>query len=58
MPQCAICGRLPLKGNLVSYSKIKTIKRQKINLQSKKIDGKRVKICTNCLKTISKKKTK
>lgn len=58
MPTCAICGRKPLRGNAVSHSNQKTIKRQKLNLQSKKIDGKRVRVCTSCLKTIAKQKTK
>ncbi|MFA6410682.1 MAG: bL28 family ribosomal protein [Candidatus Buchananbacteria bacterium] len=61
MPTCTICNRLPLKGNSISHSNIKTIKRQKLNLQTKTIDGKKTKICTKCLKTMAKaaqKKTK
>jgi len=37
-----------------SHSNIKTIKRQHINLQSKKVDGIRKKVCTKCLKTMAK----
>ncbi|HLC89365.1 MAG TPA: 50S ribosomal protein L28 [Patescibacteria group bacterium] len=58
MSICEICGRGPLKANWRSHSNQKTIRRQKINLQTKKVDGKRMIICTRCLKTILKKKTK
>ncbi|MFA6215042.1 MAG: 50S ribosomal protein L28 [Patescibacteria group bacterium] len=58
MKTCDICGRQPLKANWISHSNIKTIRRQKLNLQAKKIDGKKMTICTSCLKTLSKKKTK
>jgi len=34
-----------------SHSNIKTLKRKFINLQTKKIDGKKIRICTSCLKT-------
>ena len=58
MSTCDICGREPLKGNWKSHSNIKTIRRQKLNLQTKKINGKRMTVCTSCLKTLAKKKTK
>jgi len=54
MANCDICGREPLKANWRSHSNIKTIRRQKLNLQSKKIDGKKMTVCTSCLKTLSK----
>ncbi len=54
MANCDICGREPLKGNLRSHSNIKTIHRQKLNLQTRKIDGKKVRVCTSCLKTLLK----
>lgn len=54
--KCDICGRGSVKDATRSHSNIKSIKRQYINLQSKKIDGKRVKICTNCMKTMNKTK--
>ncbi|MFA5021651.1 MAG: bL28 family ribosomal protein [Patescibacteria group bacterium] len=54
MPSCAICARLPLKGHAVSHSNIKVIKRQKLNLQTKTICGKKLKVCTSCLKTLAK----
>ncbi|MEA3449857.1 MAG: 50S ribosomal protein L28 [Patescibacteria group bacterium] len=52
--QCNLCGRSSTKGASRSHSNIKTIKRQNINLQSKKIDGKKLSICTKCLKTKAK----
>ncbi len=55
---CDICGRKPLKGNLRSHSKRATIRRQYLNLQTKIIEGMRVKICANCLKTLVKKPKK
>lgn len=48
---CDICGRGALKGNQRSHSNIATIKRQDVNLQSAKIDGKRVKACTRCIRS-------
>ena len=54
MPRCDICGREPLKGHWRSHSNIKTIRRQKLNLQTKRVDGKKMTICTSCLKTLAK----
>ncbi|MCX6746382.1 MAG: 50S ribosomal protein L28 [Candidatus Parcubacteria bacterium] len=48
---CEICGRGPMTGASRSHSNIKTLKRKFINLQTKKIDGKKIRICTSCLKT-------
>ncbi|MFH1661619.1 MAG: bL28 family ribosomal protein [Candidatus Falkowbacteria bacterium] len=53
--QCDICGRSATKGASRSHSNIKTLKRQGINLQTKKIDGKKSKVCVKCLKTMAKK---
>ncbi|MBU1349775.1 MAG: bL28 family ribosomal protein [Patescibacteria group bacterium] len=50
--QCNLCKRSTTKGAIRSHSNIKTIKRQNINLQSKKIDGKKLKICVNCLRSL------
>ena len=52
--QCDICGRASTKDAARSYSNIKTVKRQNINLQSKKINGVKKKVCTKCLKTLAK----
>jgi ribosomal protein L28 len=54
--KCDLCGRSATKGASRSHSKIKTLKRQNINLQSKTIDGMKVKLCTSCLRTIDKPK--
>jgi large subunit ribosomal protein L28 len=51
---CDLCGAGSLKGNRVSHSNRKTIHRQEINLQSKKVDGVKVKVCTKCMRTMKK----
>jgi ribosomal protein L28 len=48
---CDVCGRGPMKGATRSHSNIKTIRRQNINLHPKRIDGKRLMLCTKCIKT-------
>lgn len=54
--KCDLCSRVATKGASRSHSKIKTLKRQGINLQSKMIDGLKVKICTSCIRTMAKPK--
>jgi len=54
--KCDLCGRSSTKGAKRSHSNIKTIKRQDINLQTKTIDGKKMKVCAKCLKTMVKAK--
>lgn len=51
---CEVCGRGTTTGNNVSHSQVKTKRTMKINLQSKKMDGKKMRICTSCLKTAKK----
>lgn len=53
--KCDLCKRGATKGASRSHSKIKTLKRQGINLQSKTIDGVKLKICTSCMRTLAKK---
>jgi len=52
---CEICGKKPIAGNNVSHSHHKTRRRWLPNLQRVRamIDGtkKRIKVCTNCLKS-------
>ncbi|HAZ28763.1 MAG TPA: 50S ribosomal protein L28 [Candidatus Magasanikbacteria bacterium] len=48
---CSSCGKKSTKGASRSHSKIKTIKRQNINLQ--KIGGKL--LCSTCARTMMKK---
>ena len=52
---CTICGRGTGTSFNVSHSKVKTKRTQKINLQSKKVGDKKIKICTGCIKTKAKK---
>ncbi len=53
--RCDICNRGSKKGANRSHSKVKTLKRQNINLQTKKIGNFELKICTSCLRTLAKK---
>ncbi|MBI4598718.1 50S ribosomal protein L28 [Candidatus Uhrbacteria bacterium] len=50
---CSACGKGALTINLRSKSMRATKSTQRVNLQRRSIDGKRVKICTRCLKTRS-----
>ena len=52
---CEICGRGTMTSASRSHSNIKTKIKKYINIQTKKIDGKKTKICTKCLKTKMKK---
>ncbi|HBP01477.1 MAG TPA: 50S ribosomal protein L28 [Candidatus Moranbacteria bacterium] len=51
---CEVCGRGTATGNSRSHSNIASRRKFQINLQTKKTDGKKVKICTKCMKTESK----
>jgi ribosomal protein L28 len=48
---CSICNRGSLKGNARSHSKIATIKRQHVNVQTLFKDGKRIIACTSCIRS-------
>ena len=52
---CEICGKKPIVGNNVSHSNHKTRRRWLPNLQRVRaqVNGtvKRIKVCTNCLKS-------
>jgi len=52
--KCGICGRGSMKDATRSHSNIKTIKRQHINLQTKKLGDMKVAVCTKCIKTSKK----
>jgi len=54
--KCDICGRGSTKGASRSHSNIKTTRRLNINLQTKRIKGKKMKVCTRCIKTLAKNK--
>ncbi|MEK7496840.1 MAG: L28 family ribosomal protein [Patescibacteria group bacterium] len=51
---CDKCDRGYNKALSRSHSNIKTLKRQYVNLQTKVVAGKRLRICTNCIKTLVK----
>ncbi|TAK95106.1 50S ribosomal protein L28 [Patescibacteria group bacterium] len=48
---CSVCGRGAKAGNSRSHSNIATKRKFSVNVQSKKVDGQRIKICTKCIKT-------
>jgi ribosomal protein L28 len=52
--RCDACNRGATKDATRSHSNIKTLKRQHINLQTKRLEGKTVKICTSCIRTLAK----
>ena len=52
--KCDLCGRGSTKGATRSHSKVKTLKRQNINLQTKNIGDMKLKVCTSCLRTAKK----
>ena len=54
---CDLCGRGSMRDASRSHSNIKTLKRQHINLQTRKFEGVSMKICTKCIKSIKNKLT-
>ncbi|MBI4280900.1 50S ribosomal protein L28 [Candidatus Uhrbacteria bacterium] len=56
MPRlCQRCERKPLPAVSRSHSNMATKRRQFLNLQWKRVDGLRLRLCTRCLKTMAKK---
>jgi ribosomal protein L28 len=53
--RCEACNRGSNRGHNRSHSNVATKREQHANLQSKRIDGIKAKICTHCLKTLNKK---
>ncbi|MDP2684586.1 MAG: bL28 family ribosomal protein [bacterium] len=49
--KCELCAKGSKKSANRSHSKVKTLRRQKVNLQ--KLDGKQV--CTRCMRTLTNK---
>jgi len=43
-----------MSANSRSHSKVATKRLQKLNLQKFKVDGQKLLICTNCIKTLNK----
>lgn len=56
--RCEACERGPAVGNTRSHSKIATKVRRLVNLQTKTIDGVKMKVCTRCIRTLTSKKEK
>lgn len=54
MAECAICKRKHRIGVSRSHSMVATKRKFKVNLQTKRINGKKIKICTRCIKKMSK----
>ncbi len=52
---CEKCGKGAMKAIKRSHSHRASIRRQKPNLQNKTMDGKKMLLCTSCIKTITKK---
>ncbi|OGL66119.1 50S ribosomal protein L28 [Candidatus Uhrbacteria bacterium RIFCSPLOWO2_01_FULL_47_24] len=48
---CEKCARGPQVGISRSHSMIKTKRKFNLNLQTRTIGGKRMNVCTNCIKT-------
>jgi len=52
--KCPTCNRKSIGSATRSHSNIKSKRRVLVNLQTKTIEGKRVKICTSCIRTLKK----
>jgi large subunit ribosomal protein L28 len=50
--RCFICGRGSQTSISRSHSMVATKRRQDLNLQTKKVSGKKIKICSKCLKAL------
>lgn len=51
---CDLCERVAMNSFTRSHSNIKTKHKQGVNLQSKKVSGMKLKLCTRCLRTVKK----
>jgi len=51
---CAVCGRGAVMAATRSHSQIQTKTKRYLNLQTKTVNGKKQKVCTKCIKTMSK----
>jgi ribosomal protein L28 len=49
---CDRCGRGSNRGNSRSHSNIATKREQFANLQTRRIGGRRMTVCTRCLRTM------
>lgn len=55
---CDICNRGKVSGNVRSHSNVASKRTMGINLQSKRLSGVKMTICTSCIKTLNKLKKK
>ncbi|MFA7169855.1 MAG: 50S ribosomal protein L28 [Candidatus Paceibacterota bacterium] len=51
---CQVCGRSTTSSQSRSHSNIATKRTQRINIQTKNINGEKVKVCAKCIKTATK----
>ncbi|MEK7532258.1 MAG: L28 family ribosomal protein [Patescibacteria group bacterium] len=51
---CTICSRGPVRAKSVSHSKRRVLRRQRINIQMRTLNGTRVGACTRCVRTMAK----
>lgn len=51
---CQVCGRGTRSSQSRSHSNIATKRTQKINVQSKMVNGEKMKVCAKCIKTAAK----
>ena len=52
--KCELCGRGPKKSTSRSHSNIATKRKQYLNLQKTHHEGKQIKACAKCIKTLGK----
>lgn len=52
--RCDLCGRGSNRAVNRSHSNVATKREQHVNLQKKNVAGVKAKLCTKCLKTLSK----
>jgi len=53
---CVLCNKKAGRANHVSHSNVKKPRKQKPNLQLIKIEGKRIRACSSCRRTMVKTK--
>ncbi len=53
---CEICGKKKTSGNKVSHSNRKTRRTFSPNLQTVNLGGKKIKVCSKCIKGLGKNK--
>lgn len=51
---CEICNRGTTSGHSRSHSNIATKRKFKVNIQQKKVEGQKIKVCTRCIRTMNK----